>query len=56
MTQIRTLLIGTALTAFASTAAVAQTAQPAAGTDGQAQVRCKAPMSRPRPPRRACSR
>ncbi|WNC90726.1 hypothetical protein RI103_05020 [Paraburkholderia sp. FT54] len=38
MTQIRTLLIGTALTAFASTAALAQTAQPAAGTDGQPQV------------------
>ncbi|MGQ7936917.1 hypothetical protein [Paraburkholderia sp. D1E] len=38
MTQIRTLLIGTALTAFAATAAVAQTAQPAAGMNGQAQV------------------
>jgi hypothetical protein len=38
MTQIRTLLIGTALTALASTAALAQTAQPAAGTDGQPQV------------------
>jgi hypothetical protein len=38
MTQIRTLLIGTALTALASTAAFAQTAQPAAGTDGQPQV------------------
>ncbi|CAE6699145.1 hypothetical protein R69927_03356 [Paraburkholderia domus] len=38
MTQIRTFLIGTALTAFAATAAVAQTAQPAAGMNGQAQV------------------
>lgn len=38
MTQIRTLLIGTALTAFAATAAFAQTAQPAAGISGQAQV------------------
>jgi hypothetical protein len=31
MTQIRSLLIGTALSAFAATAAMAQTAQPAAG-------------------------
>jgi hypothetical protein len=39
MTQIRTLLIGTALTAFAATAAVAQTtAQPADAMSGQAQV------------------
>ncbi|MFM0060814.1 hypothetical protein PQR64_34880 [Paraburkholderia phytofirmans] len=38
MTQIRTLLIGTALTALASTAAFAQTAQPAAGAEGQPQV------------------
>jgi hypothetical protein len=38
MTQIRSLLIGTALTAFAATAAMAQTAQPAAGVGGQAQI------------------
>ncbi|NUX56994.1 hypothetical protein [Paraburkholderia youngii] len=38
MTQIRTLLIGTALTVFAATAAVAQTAQPATGIGGQAQI------------------
>ncbi|MBC8747683.1 hypothetical protein OKW43_005478 [Paraburkholderia sp. WC7.3g] len=37
MTQIRSLLIGTALTAFAATAAVAQTA-PAAGIGGHAQI------------------
>ncbi|WCM18879.1 hypothetical protein NDK50_15780 [Paraburkholderia bryophila] len=45
MTQIRTLLIGTALTAFAATAAVAQTAQPAAGVDGQAQMQMQAPAA-----------
>lgn len=38
MTQIRTLLIGTAFTALASTAAFAQTTQPAAGAEGQPQV------------------
>ncbi|MGF6877162.1 hypothetical protein [Paraburkholderia sp. MM5477-R1] len=38
MTQIRSLLIGTALTAFAATAAVAQTTQPAAGIGAQAQI------------------
>jgi hypothetical protein len=38
MTQIRSLLIGTALTAFAATAAVAQTAQPAADIGAQAQL------------------
>jgi hypothetical protein len=38
MTQIRTLLIGTVFTAFAATAALAQTAQPAADISAQAQV------------------
>ncbi len=40
MTQIRTLLISTALSAaaFTATAAVAQTAQPADGANGQPQV------------------
>jgi hypothetical protein len=38
MTQIRSLLIGTALTAFAATAAVAQTAQPGAGAGDQPQA------------------
>jgi hypothetical protein len=38
MTQIRSLLLGTALTAFAATAAVAQTAQPAAGAGDQPQA------------------
>ncbi|HEX7913406.1 MAG TPA: hypothetical protein VF534_35700 [Paraburkholderia sp.] len=38
MTPIRTLLIGTALTAFAATAALAQTEQPATGMNGHAQV------------------
>ena len=41
MTQIRTLLIGTALTAFAATAAFAQTVQPAAGMNGQVQVQAQ---------------
>jgi|GEM_PF-506897 len=38
MTQIRSLLIGTALSAFAATGAVAQTAQPAAGAQAQLQT------------------
>jgi hypothetical protein len=41
MTQIRTLLIGTALTSFAATAAFAQTVQPAAGMNGQVQVQAQ---------------
>ena len=43
MTQIRSLLIGTALTAIASTAAFAQTAaQPSPGVAGQAQMQMPA--------------
>jgi HD-GYP domain-containing protein (c-di-GMP phosphodiesterase class II) len=47
MTQLRTLLIGTALTAMASTAAFAQTAaQPSADLSTQAQVQ-QAPAAAP---------
>lgn len=44
MTQLRTLLIGTAMSALASTAVLAQTAtQPAADLSGQAQAQGAAP-------------
>ena len=50
MTQLRTLLIGTALTAMASTAAFAQTAaQPSADLSTQAQVQ-QAPAAAPAAP------
>ncbi|MBC8723632.1 hypothetical protein F6X37_19225 [Paraburkholderia sp. 31.1] len=52
MTQIRSLLIGTALTAFAATAAVAQTAQPAAGIGAQPQIQSQGAADMAPPPAR----
>jgi hypothetical protein len=49
MTQIRSLLIGTALTAFAATAVMAQTPPPAPGMDAQAPAADLAPPPPPAP-------